>query len=269
MATKFIVTIVTLLTLGGQAFAQVRVSDEEVQARAEKIRQEQADKKAHEERKKTYSKEELQALKELENDAKKLAKLEEDQADRNVLASVAGCDGINVLTNDVEQKPLWARQRAHTTVVNASDIDFNIRVDSRYIGRAVEDICPGGEFGLHFTTSFWRDLWNASPIGIGIGRNRTPTRRNLNERILLVATGQVRDEEGRLVRTIVKRFTVSLNQNQNQNSRTRAFVIQGPFLPKKRMVREPRVREPRSTPGTTKPVEPETALESVDLVAQK
>lgn len=254
MATykQFIVTIVAFLALSSQALAQVRISDEAVRERAEQIRQEKAEKKADEARKKSYSKEEREALKQLESDAKKGISKNKEVSNLNELASVLGCDNsTQVLTNQVEQRSRF-RTRAHITVVNASDIPFNIRTESRYLGHVVKDVCVGGSLGLHFTSSFWSNWNRLSPIQFrGTRGNRTTT-----EEIVLVAIGHVIDEDGHLIRTIEKRHVIRLNTSTGRISGTTIFNIKGMFLPRKRAVREPRVRT-RDRKETEAPIQAE------------
>lgn len=171
-------------------------------------------------------------------------------AQSNQMASVIGCDAsTQVLTDQVEQRRRAFDVSAGVSIVNASDISWNIRSESRALGHIVKDVCPGGSLGLQFVRSFWADFANWSPIQLGRNRNRQ------RETIVLVATGKVVDKDGKLLRTEVRSHTIILDRMNWEATSTTVFQLNGNFLPRERVQMEarpprtPRVRTRTSPRG--------------------
>lgn len=237
-----------------EAYGRVINSERErgIRARGQEIAEERAEKRVESRIRRADTPEEARARREVTKTEREHKKQEEALDRANALASIIGCDsGTEVLHAGAEQRRGAFGTSAEVTVVNASDIPWNIRTDSRYLGHIVKDICVGGSMGLHFTRSFWQRWREWSPIQAGRGGNRRQ-----QETILLVATGTVKDESGQVIRTVVRELRVRINSRTNEVSRTDSFILRGNYLPKESKAGAsgttglaPRVRRPRRPRG--------------------
>ncbi len=221
----------------GKKPSPVTLSDEQARVieRAEEIKRERAERQAQRELKKSDTPEMKEARREIEKERREEEK--QAKADRQIdqRASVLGCGPeTQVLTEKAEQKRGAFGRSAEVTLVNSSDISWNIRTDSRYLGHIVKDLCVGGSLGLHFTRSFWQNLRETSQI------QSRGSRRNMMETIVLVATAApIVDANGTVKVPRPQTFRIRLNRRTNEVSTTGVFELRGTYLPR---VRTPRVR---------------------------
>jgi len=248
MAQKFFIkfTFVALAVFAG-ACAQKRVEVEHpsqpdtttqlseearVIERAEEIKRERAEKQAQREIKKADTPDMRQARREIAKERReeeKIAKVDRQIEER---ASVLGCGPeTEVLNEKAEQKRGAFGRSAEVTLVNSSDIPWNVRTDSRHLGHIVKDLCVGGSLGIHLNRSFWQN-WRESFQS----RNG---RRNTMETIVLVAIGTVIDENGKITRTVVRRFIIRFYPWRNEVSTTGVFELNGTYLPRVRRLPRP------------------------------